>query len=285
MTTTSMFRTPAGQARYFAAYETTLALWPVAVESVEVATRFGPTHLNICGPQEAPPLVLLHGAAISATMWYPNIAALSRHYRVYAPDIVGELGKSVSTQPMRQAADYAHWLSDVLDALKVERAHVAGISLGGFVAFKLAQLAPQRVNKLILLSPASLLPFRPQFYFRLAAAIFTPGLSAEKRQALSLGVASPNALPAIKQMLTPNDFKYQMFMPKTETEDDLRRTPAPTLLLIGEQEVIYDPHRALSRARQFIPHLEAELVPNAGHGVSLDQPEVVNKRMLEFLGS
>ena len=63
-----MFKTPAGQARYFAAYDATLALWSVPVEALDLPTRFGPTHINACGPTDAPPLLLLPGQAISSTI-------------------------------------------------------------------------------------------------------------------------------------------------------------------------------------------------------------------------
>ena len=53
----SMFKTPEGQAQYLAAYDATLALWPVPVESFDVSTRFGDTHINACGPKSAPPLI------------------------------------------------------------------------------------------------------------------------------------------------------------------------------------------------------------------------------------
>ena len=101
-----MFKTPEGQARYFAAYDATLALWPVPVESFDVPTRFGSTHIHVCGPENAPPLVLLPGQAVSSTMWYPNIAALSRAYRVYALDIIGDMGKSVRTRPITSPLDF-----------------------------------------------------------------------------------------------------------------------------------------------------------------------------------
>ena len=121
----SMFKTSEGQARYFAAYDATLGLWPVPRESLDVPTRFGATHVHACGPQDAPPLVLVPGQAVSSTMWYPNIAALSRAYRVYAPDIIGDMGKSVRTRPFTKPAEFADWLNDLFDALKIERAHVA----------------------------------------------------------------------------------------------------------------------------------------------------------------
>ena len=62
----SMFRTPESQALYFAAYDATLALWPVPVKSQDVPTRFGSTHVHTCGPEDAPPLLLLPGQAISS---------------------------------------------------------------------------------------------------------------------------------------------------------------------------------------------------------------------------
>lgn len=279
----TMFRTPAGQARYFAAYDATLALWPASVESLTVPTRFGETHVNVCGSAAAPPLVLLPGAAISSTMWYPNVAALSSAYRVYALDIIGDMGKSVSTRPATTPQDFVHWLSDVFDGLRLERTHVAGLSLGGFVALKLAQSAPERVRKLILLSPASLLALRPQFYLRVAAAVLVPFLTAEARQRLFLGVASSNAAPMIKQLLTPTDFRYRLFFPSAETDDELRRVAAPTLLLLGEREVIYPAKAALARAGRLIADIEARIIPGAGHALNIDQPELVNAHMLEFL--
>ncbi len=280
----SMFKTPAGEARYFAAYDATLALWPTPRDAWQVPTQFGMTHLNVCGPADAPALVLLPGAAISSTMWYPNIAALSRAHRVYALDILGDMGKSVSTRPLTTPAAFVRWLTEVFDALRLERAQVAGISLGGFLALKLAQVAPHRVTQLVLLSPASLLPLRPQFYGRVAAAILLPFLSPARRQALFLGVASPNAGPAIKQLLTPTDFRYRMFFPRAETDAELRSVQAPTLLLLGEREIIYAPQAALRRAGRLIPKIEAALIPGAGHAVNIDQPEEVNRRMLAFLG-
>lgn len=279
-----MFKTPEGQARYFAAYDATLALWPTAVEPIDLPTRFGPTHVNACGPEDAAPLVLLPGAAISSTMWYPNAGALSQAYRVYALDIIGEMGKSISTQPMTKPSDFSDWLIDVFDGLRLERAHVAGISLGGYLALKLAHSAPERVAKLVLLSPATLLAIGPQFYLRVAAAILVPFLSSQTRQTLFLGTASTNAAPAIKQLMTPTDFRYKMSFPKVNTDDELRQIRASTLLLLGEHEVIYNPRTALRRAMSLIPRLEAEIISGAGHAVNLDQPERVNQRILAFLG-
>lgn len=277
-----MFRTPAGQARYFAAYDETLALWGVPVEALTVSTRLGPTHINACGPHTAPPLVLLPGAAMSASMWYPNAAALSQAYRVYALDVPGDMGKSVSVSPVKKQAQYDEWLGDVLDGLNLKQTHLGGLSAGGAHALSFAAAAPARVGKLILMSPASLLPIRPQFYARIATALL-PFFSAEKRQALILGTASPNIAAAIKQLFTPTDFQYQMFFPPTATEAMLRQIQSPTLLLLGEREIVYDPQAARRRAQKYLTRLQAHILPNAGHALNFDQPEMVNAYILKFL--
>jgi len=278
----SMFKTPAGQARYFAAYDATLALWPVPVESFDIPTSFGTTHIHACGPEDAPPLLLLPGQAISSTMWHPNIGALSQSYRVYALDILGDMGKSIQIRPFKQPTEFADWLTDVLDELHVEKAHAAGLSYGGFIALRLALSFPERVRKLVLLAPVSLLSIRPVFFLRMMGVLI-PGLSLASKKKLIMGTAPPNVTPAIQQMMTTTDFRYSMYLPPTFTDDQLRQLKTPTLLLFGDQEVIYNYKTALTRAKTLIPHLETAIIPGAGHASNFDQPEMVNRHILEFL--
>lgn len=278
----SMFKTSEGQARYFAAYDATMALWPVAVQSFDVPTSFGSTHVHACGPEDAHPLILIHGQAISSTMWYPNIGALSQTYRVYTPDILGDMGKSVQTRKFQLPTEFADWMCEVLDGLNIEQAHVAGLSYGGFIAARFALSFPDRVTKLILMAPASLLSIRPVFFLRLMGVLI-PGLSFASKQKLILGTASPQATPAIRQMMTPNDFRYSMYLPPTFKDDQLRQLKTPTLLMMGDQEVIYNYKAAIARAKKFIPNIETAIIPGAGHASNFDQPEIVNQHILEFL--
>src|SRR3974390_2852204 len=105
------FKSPKGEAEYMAAYEASLRLWPVPSEPIDISGRFGCTHLVACGPKDAPALVLLHGYFASLTMWALNIADLSRDYRVYAVDVMGQPGRSIPDQPMRSREDLVDWLT------------------------------------------------------------------------------------------------------------------------------------------------------------------------------
>src|SRR5580765_3753168 len=124
----SAFKTPEGEASYLAAYDAALKLWPVPYDEIDIPTRFGMTHVVVSGQKDAPPLVLLHGYMATSTMWSPNIADFSKDYRVYAIDVMGQPSKSVPTEPVRNEADYADWLTATLDGLHLHRISLAGMS-------------------------------------------------------------------------------------------------------------------------------------------------------------
>jgi hypothetical protein len=63
----SLFKTPEGAAKYRAAYNATLSLWPVPHEALDIQTSFGTTHINTAGSPELPPLILLHGFGVCST--------------------------------------------------------------------------------------------------------------------------------------------------------------------------------------------------------------------------
>lgn len=72
-------------------------------------------------------------------------------------------------------------------------------------------------------------------------------------------------------------------LPVPYSDEELRGVKNPTLLLIGQQESLYDPVPALARAKKLIPNIQAELIPQASHDLPVSQPETVNRKILEFL--
>src|SRR5262249_13718416 len=94
----SVFRSPAGKAKYMVDYEAQLAAWPLPYETLDAPSRFGRTHIIACGPREAPPLVLLHGFCGDPIEWRENVADLARGHRVYCVGTLGDVGKSVATR-------------------------------------------------------------------------------------------------------------------------------------------------------------------------------------------
>jgi pimeloyl-ACP methyl ester carboxylesterase len=288
----NLFKTPQGQARYFAAYDAALGLWPVPYETRFLTTPYGRTHVISCGPQDAFPLVLLHAGQASSTMWFPNIADLSRNFRVLALDTPGEPGKSVPTRPNPTRRDCAAWLEGVLDELGISRAHVLGLSRGAWLALNLVLVAPGRLERIVLLSPAAVFVALNSFFSAVAQVVMRLPTRAVSKVALNSWVARGFVVDPLfaEQFMTGllnwnwnvNTSGYAGVMPCIFTDEELRQIHQKVLLLIGDQDRL-NPPKALQRAILTLPHLEAEIIPRAGHFLNMEQPESVNARILEFL--
>lgn len=291
MSIVSRFKTPQAADTFLAAYEATLSLWPVPHEALDVTTSFGATHINVAGSPDLPPLILIHGAQICSTVWYLNIEPLSRHFRVYAPDVVDQMGRSVPTRKLKTPKDCSDWLTEVLDALTLERVSIVGHSHGGWQALNMALMAPQRVDRMVLLSPAAAFaPLRWQLFLRMLPVFVMPtrGMfywSFQWTTTMPLDKRQPH--PLIEQFMTgAKSFKPQelsLGVVSVFTDDELRQIDIPALLLVGDHEVVCEPSRVLERARRLMPHIEAELVVNGGHLFPVDQADATNARILKFL--
>jgi pimeloyl-ACP methyl ester carboxylesterase len=275
--------------RYLGAYDETLALWPVGFNELTVPTPFAETHVISSGPEDGPPLILLHATGMSSTVWFPNVANFSRTHRTFAVDLVNEPGRTQQTRLLRDPVDCATWLLAVLDGLGISRATLIGSSNGGWHSINFALHAPERVEKLVLLAPAaSLLPFGWGTYLLLKALpylpikprgdrildMYLPGFDVESRFArqFDLGVRG---------------FRYanprKSIFPRPYSDQQLSAISVPTLLLIGDRERIYDPERALERAAWLVPRIETGLIRGGGHILGMHVADNVNERVGAFL--
>jgi pimeloyl-ACP methyl ester carboxylesterase len=154
----SVFRSPEGEAQYLAAYEAVLEEWPVHYEELFIPTCLGVTHAIASGPKDAPPVVLLHPAGGGGVIWIRNVGPLSRQFRTYAIDTISETNKSVLTRPIsirRQRQQFTEWMNDLFDGLQIDRADLIGNSFGGFLALNTTLDLPNRIRKVVLISPAA----------------------------------------------------------------------------------------------------------------------------------
>ena len=281
-----IFTTPDGRAKYLAAYEAMFALWQVPHDSINVKTRYGSTHINACGPSDGQSLVLLHGAGLSSTAWFANMAELSVIYRVYAVDVIGDAGKSVAERLMEKRIDYAEWLKDVFDGLKIEKGYLAGHSYGGWLTMNMARVYPTRLKAIVLLAPAaSIYPmnFLTRLGLHLSAFRFLrPSARSMFKMIAAKGVVFEEIFIDFMEMVTKYCVSAIMF-PTVYTDEELKQIELPVLLLIGDEERIYNPKKAIQRAQRLIPKLSAEIIPNMGHAMIMEQPERINSSILDFL--
>jgi pimeloyl-ACP methyl ester carboxylesterase len=292
MSSTPVFKTPEDQAAFFDRYDTTLRRrWPVPHHEITTRSRFGSTHVIVSGPQDGPPLVLLHGFITTLVMWAPNIADLSREYRVYAIDTMGQPSKSIPEEPMVDVEDLVEWLDLTLIDLNLDRVYMAGMSTGAWIGLNYAMARPERVQKLALLSPAaSFQPLVKQFMVRgmLSGVIRTRRMMYSLMGWMGLD-SSDEFVEDLLDLMWAGGTHFRMppetrrLMPAVFSDDELRGLRVPVLLLIGENEVLYDAANAMGRARELIDDFQGELIPNCSHDMSMTRHDEVDARILTFL--
>ncbi|SNC65463.1 Pimeloyl-ACP methyl ester carboxylesterase [Hymenobacter gelipurpurascens] len=205
------------------------------------------------------PFVLLHGGIFGSTYEMGRlIDSLSRKYQVIAVSTRGHGKSELGTAPLT----YEQRAGDVLAVLKAttrDSAIVFGFSDGGFTAFKLASMYPERVRKLIVMGASELAPGMRDFTFSTQQAFALD--SAYMRQQLAL-MPQPQRLA---EMFTQVGNMYSHL---TVDKALLQTIQCPTLVMAGDRDEGNPVQRVLNTARM-IRRSQLAIVPNASHGAFL----------------
>lgn len=265
MTNTSIYKTLAGEHAIMDIYDSILARWPVPYTGITLPTRHGDTFIIASGDETAPPLVLLHGSASNATAWIGDIEALSRHFRVYAVDTIGEPGRSVHNRPPWDGPAYADWLKDMLDGLQLEQAAVMGISQGGWTALKFASTYPHCVSKLLLLAPGGVMQPKASFFLRAIPLSLFGRWGAERTNRIVFG-KEPISMEAkeIMNTIMTHFIARKDFQPLF-TDEQLSCLTMPVLVIGGVEDALFPIPKMAERLDALLPHLTSLMLPGIGH--------------------
>ena len=228
------------------------------------------------------PIFLSHGFGASTRMWDGQVAKFSDRYRFIRWDMRGH-GQSDSPDDPALYSQ-AHTLGDilgVLDYLEIDKAVIGGHSLGGYMTLAFNARHADRTKALILqgCGPG----------YRSDTARATWNIRAENR-ALSLeeggldalaGGAEVNVIEQKSALGLANAARGILSQVDAAAIDSLPGINVPVLILIGDGDEHYLQGSAYMASR--IPGAINVTVPNAGHGVNVDQPNIVNKAFGEFL--
>ena len=294
MTAYHPFRSMTAKEQYLKLYAMRAKKWPVDSQTRLVDTPYGQTFVRISGPGGAPPLVLLHGAGGDSLQWIPNIEALSKRYRVYAVDNINDYSRSIYTQIIKNADGYVNWLDELFSALKLgNNIRLMGLSYGGWLTGQYALHFPDRLDKIVLLAPAgtvlslriewimrAVLCFVPHRYFTRSFLFWLLEDLAHKDEASRIMLEEEvDAVFVRMRCYKP----IRLVNPTVLEDEELQRFKVPTLYLVGEHEKIYSARKAIQRLHRVAPHIKTEIIPNAGHDLTIVQAEMVNTKVLEFL--
>lgn len=245
------------------------------------------------GPEGASALLLCGGTTQPRALWMGIIAGLADAYRVITFDSrdVGESDRAPGGYDSAMLADDA---TRILDAFGAERAHVAGLSLGGCVALQLALRHPERVASLCTASCWARVDKQLESQFRFWIDLMDLGgyrmvfrlmaymsFSLEAQEAMGDMTAIGEALEASTDT---EAFRRQVTADLTHSlaDEDLARITAPLLALSGTEDLLVLPRHAEALARA-VPHGQSGVVEGVGHAMVLDHPERLAARLREWL--
>jgi pimeloyl-ACP methyl ester carboxylesterase len=280
MDSNSIYKSAAGERVIMDLYDNVLKNWPVPYETLTVPTRHGETFVISCGEKTGSPLVLLHGSVSNAVSWVGDVEQYSRNFRVLAVDIPGEPGKSASNRPSWEGPDFAEWMEDLLNGLGLEKVSIVGLSQGGWTGLKFAIYRPDRVAKLVLLTPGGIVPTRLSFILSAVAFTVLGRWGAERLNRMVFGrqAIHPDAVKFMNAIMT--HFNARIGKEYIFSDDELARLTMPVLVLGGTEDVVRPVDLIVARMLKLVPQFQAEIIPEMGHAL-------VNLagKIIPFLGS
>lgn len=135
-------------------YQQKLDSLNLTYEEKQVSTFAGKTNVIIAGEAHLPPVVLFHGINAGTPLALESIKDLTKQYRIYGVDTVGQATRSAETRLPFKGDSYGRWIVEVLDALGLDKPMFVSASYGAFLLQRLIAHAPQRVSKAIFIVPS-----------------------------------------------------------------------------------------------------------------------------------
>jgi 3-oxoadipate enol-lactonase len=240
-------------------------------------------------------IVFSHGLLWGTELFAPQVAALRDRYRCIAWDHRGQ---------GRSAADHRHTIGielvwqdavQLLEALATGPVHFCGLSMGGFVAMRMAARRPDLVRSLILIeTSADPEPIENVPRYRLltwVTRLLGPRVTRNKVAPIMLGrtiLSDPARRPELEQFVDVMSRRRDIWRAVNGVVDrggvhhELSRITAPTLIVVGEEDVA-TPRAKAERIAAAVAGARLTAIPRAGHSSTVEEPALVNAAIEQFL--
>jgi pimeloyl-ACP methyl ester carboxylesterase len=270
-----------------------MTLLPTPRSTLDLETSFGRVRVYefaaASADRAAIPVVLLPGRTSGVPMWASNLPDLAAARTTYALDALGDAGLSVQIRPIRDAADQADWLDQVLAQLPVRSVHLLGHSFGGWLAANYAARHPERVQTLTLLDPVFVfqgLRWRVYLISLPASLPFLPR-SLRTRMLSTIGGGPVQPDDPVARMISEATEHYAVKLPVPErlTSTQLRALNMPVYAALAGRSVMHNGAHAADVARAEIPDPTIELWPEATHSLPMEQAATLDRTILAFMAA
>jgi pimeloyl-ACP methyl ester carboxylesterase len=257
-------------------------------------------HADIAGQRlswlqagQGQPLVLLHAFPLQAAIWQPQLDTVPHGWTLIAPDLRG-FGQSRGPAAARSVDDHASDVLALLRHLNIERAVIGGLSMGGYITFALARLAPQRCRALVLADTRAEADSDEMRANRVKSqeAARTQGTSGvwtpmEPKAVGPAARANGALLAHLRALALENEPAgvidcLEALKTRPDSRPGLPLITCPSLVIVGEDDELTPPavNEAIQRE---IPDARLVRIPRAGHMANLEQPEAFNRALWTFV--
>ena len=253
----------------------------------------GGVRLHVQEEGEGEPLLLVHGLGTSGDLWLHQVPVLARHYRTLAVDLRGFGRSDKPREPGAYAVPVlARDIRTLIQALGLERLHLLGASMGGFIAQLVALDAPGLCRSLILCHTGQRMSIPAEIVASRVASLESSSMEDYGRlvagQALAEGV-SPALFDWLTRMIAANDKDaYRQVLVEGLRDFDVSERVAelalPTLVIVGAEDRVIPPEEGVALAGR-IPGARLVTLEGVGHIGYAERPEPFNAAVLEFLPS
>ena len=263
------------------------------IDTRDVAVGDHTFHLSETGPREAEAIMWLHGSRPGATAlsnWEWMIGELGDTYHCVAPDIIGFCDSTHPDPPPRGMGPFmtlrVETLLSLFDTLGLDRVSLVGNSMGGAIALALAQRAPERVSRLVLMGSGVGLRGGPTpglmklitFYDNASAEnmaellthfVHDPAFFGDRLHEIA-AARLPRALRPEAERSHRARFSPVAGGPPQHTDDDLAKIKQPTLVVHGDDDKIM-PLAAGEHLAMQLPNARLEVFEDTGHWLQIEQ--------------
>lgn len=239
------------------------------------------------------PMLLLHGFPHDRSLWEAQLAAPPAGLRLIAVDLPG-FGESASTEVSSLDA-WADWVAAVLDALKIPRAVIGGLSMGGYLAFALWRRHPSRIQGLLLADTRSGADSAEGQQKRVAmqAMVAAKGSAAVAEQMITGMVGKttrakrPAAVTFLDAMMRRANVgamhdALEAMRSRVDSTPTLETITVPTLIICGDEDAL-TPVKESEAMHAAIPGSQLAIIPGAGHASCVEHPTAFTALLAGFI--
>jgi pimeloyl-ACP methyl ester carboxylesterase len=287
------WRSADGQQAYEQSYNEAMALLPPAARTLDVPTAYGTVRVYewvTNQTRSAEPIVLMPGFTSGVPMWQSNLPDLTARHPVYAMDALGDSGMSVQLTVIKDAADQAAWLDQVLSALQLSQVHLVGHSFGGWWAANYATHYPDRVASLILLEPVFVFQgIKPEIILQTIPSTipFLPKSWRDKSlQAISGDSAAEMDMsdPVVRMISQGSEhFIRHIPMPTPFTPEQLQTWKMPVMVAMAANSPLHDSVKAVETAKANVTTIQVKNWPGATHSLPMEFSKEIDAEILKFI--